>query len=866
MLFTMFRRCVERTRRHSRKGSRSQRHWNSLQLEPLESRRVLSGNSSVPILGELLGTELDTTSKRAPFVEQCTLSRDESAPTYRLPAPVVTDFSLDGAFTSDDFITYFREVGPHTDYFSNESFSVLEMFALAKSMQFVPYEVEGNSLASAPCLLQHLSQSTSTSDFVNHVENYPGSDVPQTMVTYIGEPETVRYRSALHFDVTGNLRTSSLDVYLPDSSTIYARSQTEYDESGRIGSYATWVYDDANIVRRQTTTIVIPNGEQVFQSTDVTYFDGPNVPAFRQVHYYDRDGDRLAKTDYYFSDDGRVSTRVLSQYDELGSVRYRTTEHHPEGYVPSDSGGYSQLGYLAQLHDAYRSVTDRLAPAYVQIQRMNVPDSFRSLRSIADRAGLTNAEYNHYVKLRSYYQYALDIANSLQDDSIQNLIYEHRYLVDQETGQFKDWFLKFMEDERLTRPVEPLRLTSSPHGMEPTDLATLSSQYLESIGNNPQAYFQELQSAPEQHVLDILESMRRVKVKIRLLELGAGPGGETAVFDHIAISDKPEMSDFGIEPFKLLTGHYFFEKDENGAYIRDNPSERIIRERVEKLDDDLFYAMNLEHWPIEMERSEDEIRDSLDKLKRTADWLHKYNPNLMIGFYRLMPLRELVKAYQGEGTEAHAEWQRRNDVISEALGNSVDVLFPSVYVVHLGEEGTTTEERWADYVGENIREAERIADGKPLLTFSALYYHSNAGGNQKGWQWLEPELVLFQLMYLRKHVDGIVLYNDLRTSWQAIEDQGIAEALQIFQHAKETGTIDQLSSFYDALLEENREELSERLELEKSVIDLRLALQNAERSGDSGTAARLRRELQTTQARIDGMLSLWDELKTFLHG
>jgi hypothetical protein len=831
--------------------------------ETLEARCVMSGVSPLPVTGSVaaftavMGDQrLDTRTGTA-----CFATAPANAPTYRLPAPIAADFSLDGAFSTDDFIAYFKEIDPRSEYFSSENFSLNEMFDLAKSMQLSPYEVEGSLTASAPCLLEHLTKSTPDQYVSQEIEYYENGTTPHAIVTHIGSVRTFHYRSALHFDRDGNLRTSSLDIYLPNSTRIYSRSQSEYDANGVLSSYATWIYDERGAVSRETTTVIFPTGGTVFQSTDVTYYDAPSVPVLRQIHYYDRAGQRLAKTEYVF-ESGLATTRTLSEFDQFGLVANETVEVRPEGFNRSDLGGFSRLGYLTQVHDAFRSSLDKLAPAYREVLRMNVPDSFGRLTQFTQAANSPAADVSRYVNLRAYYYLALDLAKALQDNNFTGLYERFSRFIDPVSGQWQGWFVRFMERERLTPLLEPLRITSPPQGMSASDQAAIAAAFRDTLGDNPQTKFSTLARSAERHVLDIQESMRRVKVQIRLLELSVED--ETPLFDRLSVADKPDLTSLGIEKFMLLTGHFFFDKGPDGQYIRDRVSESVIQERVQRklTDEDMFYTLNLEDWPLDL--SLEEAYEAIEKLKEAANLFHKHNPNLMLGYYRLMPMRELNKAYRGEGSESYVEWQERNTLIAEALEDSIDILFPSVYVLHLGESGTTTEERWASYVEENIREARRIADGKPVLTFSAIYYHPNAESNVKRWEWLEPELVLYQLLFLRSRVDGVVLYNDLRTNWSILQDHGTVKALEIFERAKTLGKDDELAAFYDQLLDQHHDELLEKLELEKSLGDLRRRQLDADKTGNARLATQLGSQMQAVEKQIAGKFSIWKEIQAYM--
>jgi hypothetical protein len=321
---------------------------------------------------------------------------------------------------------------------------------------------------------------------------------------------------------------------------------------------------------------------------------------------------------------------------------------------------------------------------------------------------------------------------------------------------------------------------------------------------------------PSGHVDSILESMRRVKAQIRLLEHNSD--GAIPVFDWIWATDRPDTEAVGMTNIVPMSGWFFFDERPDGTYANEHVNEPLLRERVGRMltDGDAFHVMNIEHW--EIDGTPAESAKSLEKLKRTLDLIHDTNPNLMIGLYRLLPMRNTTANSQNPDTRFE-EWQAQNDRNMSVLGPSVDLLFPSLYTLHLGDELRTTEERWAAFAEENVREARRVAGGKPVIPFLALYYHPNGNLNPKGWQWIEPELLTFQLLKLDGLADGVTLYNDRRTDWSRLVEHGIGQVPELLALANQNGRVDAALSYYEFWLRSNQEVLIEKLQIEIQLLD-----------------------------------------------
>ena len=322
--------------------------------------------------------------------------------------------------------------------------------------------------------------------------------------------------------------------------------------------------------------------------------------------------------------------------------------------------------------------------------------------------------------------------------------------------------------------------------------------------------------------------MRRVKIQIKLLELRTDDG--IPAFGLVTASDKPNLGSIGLKSIQLLSAWYFFEKNPSGKYFREFPSEEIIRQRVanELTDEEKFYVMNLEDWPLTGEPQEMEA--NLQKLRKVADIIHDANPNLLIGYYRLMPRRDPNASYAGEGTKQFHDWQSHNSQVAAALNSSIDLLFPSLYVLHLGNNHRTTAELWSTFSSETIREATRIADGKPVVPFLSLYYHPNGSyedglylrGNPKGWSWVEPELLLHQMLHLNQEADAFVLYNDLRTDWSNLVELQLVRSMEMFHSARQRQQIPELRARYVRTFLQHRNQVLAREALERRIGETQL--------------------------------------------
>ena len=313
----------------------------------------------------------------------------------------------------------------------------------------------------------------------------------------------------------------------------------------------------------------------------------------------------------------------------------------------------------------------------------------------------------------------------------------------------------------------------------------------------------------------------------------------------------------------MLFRSYFFPLV-NGKYVLDEVSEEVVKERVEKslTNEDAIYVVNIEVWEI---NGVDPVPlDSIAKLRRATDLIHKYNPNLLVGIYRMLPERAPLATYSGEGSDGYKEWQARNEIIAGALLDSVDVIFPSLYVLHLGEDSETTEERWSTYANATVRETRRISEGRPVVPFLMLYYHRNGSDpetrlpyNLKGNNWIEPELLFYQMLQLDKLADGMVLYNDRYLPWNTMVSNGLAGAMDFFHRNRLLGRMDSMRARYDALMTANHTAMLAKLEVEKTMLRKQYELAQARTEANTRLVDSLTAEIATMQAQVDRSIDLW---------
>lgn len=169
-------------------------------------------------------------------------------------------------------------------------------------------------------------------------------------------------------------------------------------------------------------------------------------------------------------------------------------------------------------------------------------------------------------------------------------------------------------------------------------------------------------------------------------------------------------------------------------------------------------CLDIEHWNLDSNNHE-AVMENVDKFLRILSWMRDESPGLKIGFYGLVPNMTPDDARFDHDDPRQVEERDRNDRL-QVLTDAVDVLFPVMYTVVPPDQIGL----WRRYVPAKIREARRIANGKPVYVFVWYEYHDAllpelAGVPVEASFWRE------QLDMIQADADGVVVWGGYRRNW-----------------------------------------------------------------------------------------------------
>jgi hypothetical protein len=209
------------------------------------------------------------------------------------------------------------------------------------------------------------------------------------------------------------------------------------------------------------------------------------------------------------------------------------------------------------------------------------------------------------------------------------------------------------------------------------------------------------------------------------------------VFDSMLFIDKPDMTQYGLTPIKLIGGSKLFPSGTDKSLV---PADKTVINALTGVHD--LTVLNIEHW------------QDTDLYVALLDKVHRLFPNLRVGYYSIVPRRDYWRAIQGEGHPKYVAWQTINDSLNP-IALQADVIFPSLYTFYTDQQG------WVLYATANLSEAKRY--NKTVYAFIWPYYHDSTKLTGQSIPFDYWRLQLDTLKSLE--VDGIVIWGGYKIPW-----------------------------------------------------------------------------------------------------
>ena len=210
------------------------------------------------------------------------------------------------------------------------------------------------------------------------------------------------------------------------------------------------------------------------------------------------------------------------------------------------------------------------------------------------------------------------------------------------------------------------------------------------------------------------------------------------LFDAMRFKGKPStLSSCGLEPIRMVYSHEFWPDRgwsvPNLPFLDETLIPRLQAERRDRV------VLDIEHWDAA----------SLDKLLQIIGHLKDALPDVRIGYYGLLPVREYWAFQPGE--EGRRITYDRQTALWAPLADAVDDLYPDLYTFYDDPEGW---HRMADGV---IGAGK--AFGKPIYPFLWPQYHDK--NDQRALQMIDGTFWAQQLEASHRQCQGLVIWGSL---------------------------------------------------------------------------------------------------------
>jgi hypothetical protein len=193
------------------------------------------------------------------------------------------------------------------------------------------------------------------------------------------------------------------------------------------------------------------------------------------------------------------------------------------------------------------------------------------------------------------------------------------------------------------------------------------------------------------------------------------------------------------------------------------PDRMKARRLAGRLDPQYPVCLDVECWDIRT-ASDAEVAEHVEKLILILGWMKDVNPELMIGYYGIIPIINHGPALIGDHHPYTERLRRQNERV-EPLMQAVDIYYPIAYTYY------DDFEKWSKVTEWGI---DRVSGrGKPVYPFIWPRYYTSLSGRDG--EMVEPEIWEKQLQFLHRRSDGVVIWTGLSDHWDDEHKNGWAK-------------------------------------------------------------------------------------------
>jgi len=227
----------------------------------------------------------------------------------------------------------------------------------------------------------------------------------------------------------------------------------------------------------------------------------------------------------------------------------------------------------------------------------------------------------------------------------------------------------------------------------------------------------------------------------------AASGHQFLVFDGTMFTEKPDLAQYGIRPISVMYEGSMWASPQPSDKTS-LPDQKLINTLAQKaLQTTGIAVIYIWRWPLTGDPAL--VAGSVSKYQTVLQWFKTDQPGLKVGYYGVAPTQNYWAAIQETTSSRYTAWQKTNDTVTPSIQYG-DILFPSAYTFYEDRDG------WVKYAVAQIREARRLAKGKPVYVFLWPEYH--VSNKLLGNTFLPGDYWRTELETARKYADGAVIW------------------------------------------------------------------------------------------------------------
>ena len=232
------------------------------------------------------------------------------------------------------------------------------------------------------------------------------------------------------------------------------------------------------------------------------------------------------------------------------------------------------------------------------------------------------------------------------------------------------------------------------------------------------------------------------------------------IMQDMRFPDPPDFAEYGFVPVHVAYTKDFWPRTKKEDLDKEAlPGVRQVKQiaRDARRVQARYLVLDIEHWEVGKKTTVANRARSRDRYIATARLFKRELPEIPIGYYSILPIRDYWRVQGSRTSEKYRQWLSENDQI-KAMGDEVDALFPSLYTFYPKVDG------WVRYATENLLLARELAGDKKVICFLWPRYHVSNRLLKK--TFIDGDYWRTQLDTCHALADGIIIWDSpTREPW-----------------------------------------------------------------------------------------------------